>query len=209
MRRWFLIVVLGVVPAGAADDRQMQSWKSGHPSIPEKDGLRLEVTARLGDVDVWLESEDKMQWAASVLQIEIAVRNVSTAPITVPTVAFDGWITVTKWPGWGDGRLERITLMIEPPKFQRKITAYADSRFAPVTLAPGECALLLTHTDGINDRKRVDMIEEAAILFVVSNQFKGLNSWWTGHLETYAPIQRHVKKSQAPESKTMVPAPAR
>jgi len=200
--------LLGIMPAGAADDRQMQSWKSGHPSIPEKDGLRLEVTAWLGDGEVWVPAEDKMQWVRSVLQIEVAVRNVSAAPITVPTMAFDGRINVTKWPGWGDGRLEKIALTIEPPKFQGKITAYADSRFAPVTLAPGECALLLTHIDGTNDRKRVDMIEEAVIVFIVSKQFQGRNSWWTGLLRTYAPIQRYRKTSKAPESEAIGPSPA-
>jgi hypothetical protein len=208
MQSWLLFLLVGLASAVAADDRQMQSWRSGHPAIPEKDGLRPEVTARLGDLEVWVPSEDKMQWVRSFLHIEVAVRNVSNAPITVPTMAFDGWINVTKWPGWGEGRWERITFTIMPPKFQGKITAYADSRFAPVTLAPGECALLLNHVDGTNDRKRVDMIEEAAISFGVSGQFKGRNNWWTGHLETYAPILRDWKKSKAPESKASEPAPA-
>ena len=161
--------------------------RKSHPDHPEENGLRLEVNATLDDS---LTSNGiTWKWGGAFLHIEIALHNVSQAPITVPTTAFDQRPTVVQWPGWGEAT-ERIMFFIDSPTFQGKPAAYARSRFSPATLAPGEYALVLTHVAMINDRKHVDSIKEASVVFSVSPKFVGPNEWWRGLLQTDASIKR-------------------
>lgn len=165
--------------------------KKDPPSKPEEGGLRLEVSARLDDAFESDGSGSKFKWCGAYLEVEIVVRNVSLGPITVPTTAYDGKVTVVNWPAWGEG-IERIMFHIQPPEFKGKPTAYAATRFAPVVLAPGECVLLLQHGASIRDRKHADSIKEASVHFGVSRRFDGQNEWWKGNLQTYeAIVRRH------------------
>lgn len=171
----------------AGESPRTKDARTSRPDHPEENGLRLEVNASLDDS---LASDGTAwKWGGAFLHIEIALRNVSQAPITVPTTAFDKPPTVFQWPRWGEAT-ERIIFFIDSPVFQGKPAAYASSRFSPVTLAPGEYALLLNHVTIINDRKHADAIKEASVAFGVSTRFVGPKEWWRGYLQTYASIER-------------------
>jgi hypothetical protein len=139
--------------------------------------------------DVFTSTGLKTEWGGANLEIEIAVQNISSSPLTVPTSAYDGKVTEIEWPGWGPG-LERIMISIDSPRFQGKPTAYAAARFAPVVLASGERALLLQRHTIIADRKHADSIKEVSVHFGVMNSFVGPQGWWKGNLETRTKILR-------------------
>ena len=187
MRILPLLLLIGPILGLAGEYPVNAATKKAHPVKPEDGGLRLEVNAKLDDI-ITSNGAGSM-WGGAFLSIEIALRNVSQAPITVPTTPYEGNADVVRWPGWGPG-MERIRLFIESPKFQGKPTAYAASRFAPVTLAPGECVLLLRHRAIIEDRIHADSIKEASVSFGVARDFNGPQEWWKGHLESYADISR-------------------
>jgi hypothetical protein len=183
-----LLIMLPLVVRG--DEESVNAaTKQSHPSSPEQGGLRLEVNATLDDV--LTSTGVKTEWGAAILEIEIAVENVSQAPLTVPTSAYDGKVVAVEWPGSGPG-LERIMFYIDSPRFQGKPTAYAASRFAPVVLAPGERALLLQRHTTITDRKHADSIKEVSVHFGVMTGFIGPEGWWKGQLETHAKILRRI-----------------
>jgi hypothetical protein len=187
MRVWLFILLLCPLAATAGDFPVNAEEKKYHPPHAEDGGLRLEVNALLDDS---LTSDGTTwKWGSAYLVIEIALHNISAAPITVPTTAFDRPPTIVQWPAWGSG-IERIMLFIDSPEFRGKPAAYAPARFAPVTLAPGEFALLLRHSGFITDRKHADAIKEASAAFGVPARFVGPREWWRGHLQTYASIVR-------------------
>ncbi|MBI2814317.1 MAG: hypothetical protein HYX71_08540 [Opitutae bacterium] len=187
MRILPLLLLIGPILGLAGEYPINAATKKAHPAKPEDSGLRLEINARLDDSIT--SNGTGWKWDGAFLSIEIALRNTSQAPITVPTTLYDGKATIADWPGWGQG-MERIRLNIKSPMFQGKPTAYAASRFSPVTLAPGECVLLLDHRTMIEDRKHADSIKEVSASFGVARDFSGPQEWWRGNLETYAEISR-------------------
>ena len=199
MRLFLLILLIWPMIGWAGESSLNKDARKSHPDHPEENGLRLEVNATLDDS---LSSDGiTWKWGGAFLHIEIALHNVSQAPITVPTTAFDKGPTVVQWPGWGEST-ERIMFFIDSPTFQGKPAAYAPSRFSPVTLAPGEYALVLRHVAVINDRKHADSIKEASVLFNVSSQFVGPKEWWRGNLQTYASIKRPQDPDKEIEERT-------
>ena len=155
-----------------------------HPSHPEEGGLRLEVAASLDDI--LTSTGANFEWGGAYLQVEVALKNISEVSITVPTTAYDEKVNI----GDEGASMERITIVIDSPRFQGKPTVYATSRFAPVVLAPGENVLLVHQSKMIGDRKRADSIKEFSVHFGVSSRFGGPKEWWKGHLETYVGITR-------------------
>lgn len=187
MRKLFLILLLSPVSALAVDYPTNAMTKEAHPARPEMGGLRLEIDATLDDS---ISSDGtNWEWGGAFLTIEVAVHNISSSPITVPTMAHDKKPAVHQWPSWGSG-LERIIISIDSPKFKGKPTVYPESIFAPVVLLPDEHALLLRHNVMINDRKHADSIKEVLVSFNVSSSFVGPKGWWRGNLLTYGEIVR-------------------
>lgn len=190
MRLVILSLLFCPVVLLAVDSPQNDLVKKEHPPRPEADGLRLEITAGLSHSIKTGPPANQWEWAGAFLDVSVALRNISSAPITLPTSAFDGQVDIRKWPGWGEG-MERIRIDIEPPMFQGSPTVIPTARFNVVTLAPGECVLILHHHPMLTDRKHADAIKEASVGFTVSRKFAGLNNWWTGSLEAYQGISRH------------------
>jgi hypothetical protein len=183
--------IAGFAAAGSTEVNA--SAKKYRPSKPEADGLRLEVNADLWDL---METTGKdWTWGGAMLTIEVALHNVSSAPITVATTAYDEQPRVTRWPDESPG-LERIVFIITSPQFQGKPTAFVAARFTPVVLAPGEYVLVFKHSAMIQDRKHADAIKEASVAFGVSTHFVGPKEWWRGSLQTYAPIRRDNEPEQ-------------
>jgi hypothetical protein len=193
MHLFLLFLSCALLPAFGAVGPASIETKKVHPPHPEEGGLRLEIAAQLNDVLIYGEQEGvtMWRWGGAYLNVDVAVRNISTNVVTVPTSSFDRKIALATWPAWGE-QMERITIFIEPPRFLGKPAAFAATRFAPVPLDPGECALLLNHHVFIADRKHVDAIREASVHFGVSAKFNGINHWWHGHLEAYHGIERRI-----------------
>lgn len=192
MYRLLFLLGVGVVGGfGATDAAEANPWaKKAHPPNPEAGGLRLEVSARLDDT--MMGTGEDFAWAGSFLKVQVALHNISPAPITVATTASDEKPIVQN----GEPGLERIVLVITPDQFQGKPTAFVAARFTPVVLAPDESVLLLNHRVTIGDRTRADGLKEASVAFVVSTQFTGPKEWWRGSLQTYATIQRGTSVDQ-------------
>ena len=192
MTRFLVILVLMLVcdtaSLAAVDPASVNSEvKKVHPPHPEQGGLRVEVNSSLSDS---LQSDGKTTvWGGAYFVIEIALHNISAAPITVPTSYYEGKPRIVDWPGWGEGT-ERVIFSIEPPTFEGKVTTFSVSRFCPVVLAPGAYVLIMRHGVWIQDRKHADAIKEASVYFGVSNKFAGKVDWWSGNLQAYATIQR-------------------
>lgn len=191
MRQFLLFLSCAHLLALGADYPASIGTKKAHPPHPEEGGLRLEITANLDDALIYGEQNGVTMWywGGAYLHVDVAVRNISTNAVTVPTSSYDGKIVLPVWPAWGED-MERILLFVEPPKFLGKPTAYAATRFAPVTLDPGACVLLLHHSVFIANRKHADAIKEVSVHFGVSTKFSGVNGWWHGHLEAYQNIER-------------------
>ena len=186
--RFLLIFLLGPFLLVGAEPDYAAEVKKMVPPHPEENGLRLEVMARI-DHAFGSSAEEVMVWKESLVFIEVALLNISNAPITVPTTNFGQTIMKENHP-------VRITFRIMPPVFQRKPTAFADTRFAPVMLAPGQRALLLSISQSITDRKYADVVKEVSVYFSVARQFTDLRAWWTGSLEVYQEIAPHKTSDQ-------------
>lgn len=185
----FLLLAAGLAAAvaPAADDpvaRQIAGIKEDHPAKPEGAGLRLEVDASLEDSVVTAGREWK--WDGARLTIEVALHNVSTAPISVPTTAYDEKPMIVNW---GEG-MKRILISIDAVHFMGHPVALVESRYSPVVLGPGEYVLLLRHSEMIRDRHEADALREASVAFGVQRTFAGPATWWRGSLTTYAEIKR-------------------
>jgi hypothetical protein len=194
MIRLLSVLILACVSAaigfGASDPADSNAdTKKSYPPKPEAGGLRLEVNATLDDI-ITSDAKD-WRWSGAYLSVEVALHNISTMPITVPTTAYDAQPTIVKWPASGEG-LERIEFRIDSPRFQGKPTAFVAARFSPVVLAPGEYVLLLKHQARIPDRKHADAIKEVYVSFGVERNFTGPKDWWREYLGAYAAIQRRI-----------------
>lgn len=187
-RTWLLLVTLvsaAACCASASEAEVTAATKKAHPAKPEENGLRLEVNAVLDDVMTSNGTDDS--WGGAYLSVQIALTNVSPAPLTVPTTAFEPF--PEKLQAWGEG-LQKISLTIDSPKFRNQPTAFVASRYSPVVLAPGETVMLMNHLGRISERKQADDFNEVLVYFSVLRSFNGPKEWWRGHLATYANIQR-------------------
>jgi len=192
------MILVGPLMHAVTEPAYATDWKKEMPSHPEENGLRLEVKARMAHA-YGSTPEGASIWKESQIFFQIALLNISDAPITVPTSDFGKPLTVPNNNQRGD-----VNLRIGPPKFEGKTTVFADASFAPVTLAPGERALLLSGIQIITNRNFADSANEVSVWFSVSKDFTGLRPWWTGALRVYQEIEPHESPDQELEKLKIV-----
>jgi hypothetical protein len=189
-RSWLLLVSLvsaTICCATGSTAATTASIKKDRPAKPEENGLRLELNAVLEDR--MTSSGGDFSWGGAFLKVEIALTNISPTPLTVPTTSFEPFPEKLQPSGEG---LQKISLIVDSPKFRNQPTAFVAARYSPVVLAPGETVMLMNHQANISDRKQADAFNEVLVYFSVLRNFNGPKEWWRGHLDAYVKILRRI-----------------
>jgi hypothetical protein len=155
------------------------------------DGLKLEVVARLSDSQAYTTPDQTTKggwrWGGSFLLVEVALRNVGERPIKLPTQSYFQ-LKRHSLEHWGPR--EFLLIRIEPPVFDGKPTTFAETRFHPVELAPGEAVLIERFHEMTEDVAVAKRLTSVIVRYVVSARFSERLSWWHGAIGVEQTIER-------------------
>lgn len=155
---------------------------------PEQlNGLKLEVVARLSDSQSFSTDEEGWKWGGSFLLIEVALRNVGERPITLPTQTYFPFKR-RSLEHWAPHQF--LLIAIEPPSFDGQPTKFAETRFHPVELAPGEAVLVERFSEMTEDVAVAKRLTKVTVRYVVSARFPERLSWWHGAVGLEQAIER-------------------
>lgn len=150
-------------------------------------GLKLEVVARLSDSQSFSTYEEGWKWGGSFLSVEVALRNVGERPIKLPTQAYFP-LKRRALENWAPHQF--LLIAIEPPSFDGEPTKFAETRFHPVELAPGEAVLIERFSEMTEDVAVAKRLTKVTVRYFVSARFPERLAWWHGAVGLEQTIER-------------------